>query len=452
MHVVIAWSFDEPERIGETAAIVGPSVLGRGGAQPDDPCARLVFHRRRPASAEPMAPLVAARVSRRQLRLSPREDGTVEVESIGKCTLLADSASTERTIVEAGDVLVLRNALVLLFVRREPTEALVAHPPPNFPFGSADPNGIVGESPVAWRMREELALAAQSPHHVLVRGESGCGKELAARAIHALSSRSRAPLVARNAATFPEGLVDAELFGTAKNYPHAGSPERPGLIGEADGSTLFLDEIGELPLGLQSHLLRVLDADGEYQRLGESRTRRANLRVVAATNRALDSLKHDLAARLLSRIEIPSLDARREDIPLLARHALARLATESPELRARFFDVSEGAASPRVDPRLIEGLLRHTYTHHLRELERLLWLAASTSRESFLELTPEVVAELRPTKRANASDEPTAEQVRAALEKTKGNVTHTANELGLKNRYVLYRLLKKHGIVVDEGS
>src|SRR5262249_4513267 len=151
-------------------------------------------------------------------------------------------------------------------------------------FGAPDPHGILGESPAAWALREHLSLAAHSGQHILLLGQSGTGKELAARAIHALSPRRDKPFIARNAATFPEGLVDAELFGTAKGYPNAGSPERPGLIAEADGGTLFLDEIGELPAHLSSHLLRVLDRGGEYQRLGESRVRRSDLRVVAATN------------------------------------------------------------------------------------------------------------------------------------------------------------------------
>ena len=132
---------------------------------------------------------------------------------------------------------------------------------------------------------------------MLVRGESGTGKELCAAAIHGLSARGARPLVARNAATFPAGLVDAELFGNAKNYPNPGTAERDGLIGEADGTTLFLDEIGELPAAPQAHLLRVLDRNGEYQRLGDSRPRCADLRVVAATDRAVSELKHDFAAR-----------------------------------------------------------------------------------------------------------------------------------------------------------
>src|SRR5262249_49824490 len=151
--------------------------------------------------------------------------------------------------------------------------------------------------------------------HVLLVGPSGCGKELAAQAIHARSTRASRKLVSRNAATLPPGLIDAELFGNVANYPNAGMAERPGLIGEADGSTLFLDEIGELPETLQAHLLRVLDEGGEYQRLGDARRRKSDLRLVAATNRSIDELKPDLAARLPLRVALHGLDERPEDIP-----------------------------------------------------------------------------------------------------------------------------------------
>src|SRR5262249_25411340 len=225
------------------------------------------------------------------------------------------------------------------------------------------------------------------------------------------------------------GLVDAELFGTARNYPNAGSPERPGLVGQADGSTLFLDEIGELPPPLQAHLLRLLDHGGEYQRLGEPQSRTADLRVVAATNRPIDSLKHDFAARFPARLRVPGLGERREDIPLLARHQLRLLVEGNPLLRARFSD----AAGPRIDPALVEALLLHRFRHHLRELERLLWLSASTSRGDFVELTDEVRAELRAGPAAVSPGSMDAAAVQAALEAAEGNVTSAAKALGLKN-------------------
>jgi DNA-binding NtrC family response regulator len=454
-QLVIAWSLDEPWRVGQSAIVREASVLGRGGPQSDDKLPRLVFHSRRPGAAEPGPALAAASVSRTQLRLTPGADGRLEVLSVGKCTLFADGVTTERVQVEPGAVLTLKNALVLYVVHEALPEPLTAHPAPAFAFGSPDASGIVGESRAAWRLRDELAMAANGPHHVLVLGESGAGKELAARSIHALSARAQRGFVARNAATFPDGLVDAELFGNAKNYPHAGSPERGGVVGEAEGGTLFLDEIGELPHSLQGHLLRLLDRDGEYQRLGEARSRRADVRLVAATNRPLDALKHDLAARFSARVSIPPLAARRADIPLLVRHILRRFAVETPSLVARLFDENDGAPpEPRIEPELIDALLRHAFTHHLRELERLLLLAVTTTRKPFVALTPEVLAELR-LLTSEAEGEPTTEAIRAAIEACQGNISQAARRLGLKNRYLLYRLMKKLGMSTgndDEGA
>ena len=184
--------------------------------------------------------------------------------------------------------------MILLCARRPPSLPALrsANARQSFRFGSADPSGYVGESPQAWNLRDEVALAAARREHVLILGESGTGKELVAQAVHALGARATRRFVARNAATVPSGIIDAELFGSAANYPNAGMPERPGLVGEADGSTLFLDEIGELPTELQTHLLRLLDG-GDYQRLGDARRRTANLRVVAATNRPMGQLKPD---------------------------------------------------------------------------------------------------------------------------------------------------------------
>src|SRR6185436_8690780 len=141
----------------------------------------------------------------------------------------------------------------LFCVRRRAWVHSLGSRAPSMPFGTADPHGMVGESPVAWEFRRQIAFVAPRPDHVLIVGESGTGKELAARAVHALSPRNASAFVARNAATFPEGLVDAELFGHAKNYPNAGMPERPGLIAGAASATLFLDEIAELSPTLQTH-------------------------------------------------------------------------------------------------------------------------------------------------------------------------------------------------------
>ena len=289
----------------------------------------------------------------------------------------------------------------------------------------------------------------------LVVGESGVGKELGARSIHGLSARRSLAFIARNASTMPETLLDAELFGNAKNYPNAGMPERPGLIGEADGSTLFLDEIGDLPEKSQVHLLRVLDSEGEYQRLGESKPRRSALKLVAATNRAPESLKHDFLARFVHRIEIPGLTQRREDIPLVAAHILRGIAAKNAVIASRFFERrADAIAEARIQPELIARLLRHPFTHHVRELERILWLAIGTATADFIGITPEVEGELRDSAESAAeTSEVDRDTLARALADNDRSPTKTAKALGLKNRYVLIRLLKKHGLSAGaEGS
>jgi DNA-binding NtrC family response regulator len=449
-HLVIAWSLEEPERVGESAPVpVRGGLLGRGQAADDDAIERLRFARRRSGEDGSRQPLDGSRISRQQLRLQPVGDGELEVESLGRCPLSVNGVPVQKARVRAGDTLTLRNAMVLLVIQRR-VGGVDREAAADFPFGQADEHGIVGESAAAWELRRSLAFAARSSEHVLLLGESGAGKELAARAIHGMSGRRHRPLTTRNAATFPESLVDAELFGTARNYPNPGVPERPGLIGEAHGSTLFLDEIGELSHTLQAHLLRVLDRDGEYQRLGDSKRMTADLRLVAATNRDVSALKHDFAARLPLRIQLPSLNERLDDLPLLVRHLLLRLCTSTGDLLDRFFERRSGkTAEPRVEPDLIELLLRHRYTTHTRELERLLWLSLSTSQDDFVAATPELRQELG-NSAAEVEIEPDRAAIEAALETARGNVTKATRLLGLRNRYVLYRLMRKVGIPTRE--
>lgn len=445
---VIAWSLEEPWRVGETLPVRGPGVLGRGSALAEDPAPRSSFERQRPGETLPQPPLGSTRVSRLQLRYAPTKGGEVEVECVGRCPMAVNGTETTSAVLGPGDTLALRNAL-LLYLSERPLHLprlRSSSADAGFVFGGPDARGMVGESAEAWRLRDELALAAASGQHVLLTGASGVGKELAARSIHALSERRARPFVARNAATFPPGLVDAEIFGSTKNYPHSGSPERPGLVGEANGGSLFLDEIGELPAELQAHLLRVLDRDGEYQQLGSSQPRRTDLRLIAATNRDPDALKHDFLARFTVRVEVSGFDARREDIPLLLRNVLDAAARDQPELARRFFETRAGrVAEPRIEPRLVEALMHHRYTHHFRELERLAWLTLSTSPGDFLALTPQVEQELRPlVEVAPASVDRIA--IEEALARAEGNVTAAARALGLKNRFALYRAMKKHGM------
>jgi len=449
LALVLAWSREEPWRAGEVLVLRSgaPVVLGRGEPPREDQSAWARFVQQRPGENIPGAPLAGARISRRQLRIEARGD-KVAVERIGRCPLLVRGHEVTRCEIGLGDALVLRRELVLYVTRRPPMlRALANLPAPVHPFGAADAFGIVGESPSTWALRDQLAFAAARRNlHVLLLGESGTGKELAARAIHGLSARASRPFGARDASTLPAGIIDAELFGNVRDYPNPGMRERPGLIGEADGSSLFLDEIGELPEDLQAHFLRVLDAGGQYQRLGEARARSSDLRLIGATNRAMDKLKHDLLARLTLRVRLPGLCERREDIPLLARHLL-RAETKSDEpLRARFFEGDE----PRLSAELVEALLLHDFSHHVRELRRLLWLAIASSPGDRVERTPELEAELHPI--TDATREGTAplspEQVQAVIDRHDGVLERAYRELGLKNRFALHRLIKKYGLVV----
>jgi len=448
LALVVAWAREDPRRAGEVALINDDEqIFGRGRQRAEDGAPRVRFQQQRPGSSMPTEPFDSVRVSRAQLRLVPRGDLLI-VESIGVCPLLVDGERVTRAEVKPGDTLQLEHELVFLVARRpeQPPELKSFGLAGDIAFGAADPFGFVGETPAAWTLRDRLAFAAHAGEHVLVCGDSGTGKELCAAAIHALSPRGKRALVARNAATFPAGLVDAELFGNAKNYPNPGTPEREGLIGEADGTTLFLDEIGELPAALQAHLLRVLDRNGEYQRLGESRVRTADLRVVAATNRAIAELKHDFAARFALKVEVPPLSARVADVPLLVRHLLGRVAAGNDEVRGRFFEARGDDLVPRVAPALIDRLLRHTFRTNTRELAQILWQALAESRGDMVELTGGVVQRLTEAAPVRAPDEIGRAQIEAALAAADGNVTRAARALGVKNRFVLYRLMRKLGV------
>jgi DNA-binding NtrC family response regulator len=408
---------------------------------------------------EPTGSLTAPTVSRIQLLLRYRGDSLL-AENTGRCPLLRNGEPMASTELGPGDTLQLGNQYLFVCVRRAlfaPRE--VSYPPVR--FGEADQYGIVGETPELWSVRQQLAFIGRREGHVLLRGSSGSGKELAARAIHGLSSRAAKPIVTRNAVTIPESLIDAELFGNLGDYPNKGMPERPGLVGQSHGSTLFLDEIGELPTALQAHLLRVLD-HGEYHRLGESKTRISDFRLIGATNRPDAALKHDLFARFGFFVDLPDLNRRREDIPLLIRFLLGRMVTRDAELKARF--AAGEAGFPKTSLALVRALVEHEYSSNVRELEALLWKALMSSEGNVIDLPqPDRRAAarsgaIRPddgaieSPRAATSEvdaeAPSPARIQAVLDEHNGVIEQAWKALGLRNRYVLARLITKHGIEV----
>ncbi len=224
---------------------------------------------------------------------------------------------------------------------------------------------MIGDSPALQRVREQIAQVAPTDSTVLIQGETGTGKELVSRAIHAGSRRSDRPFIKLNCAALPRELVESELFGHEKGAFTGATQQRRGRFELADGGTLFLDEVGELPLDAQAKLLRVLQ-DGEFERIGGTRSLRADVRLIAATNRDLRAevdagrFRSDLYYRLnVFPITLPPLRERRDDIPALVRHFAEKAARKL-------------GRTPDAIPRsLIERSREHDWPGNIRELENL---------------------------------------------------------------------------------
>ena len=237
---------------------------------------------------------------------------------------------------------------------------------------------LVVESPAMRQALEMVARVAAHPTTVLITGDRGTGKEMIAQAIHRASSRAGGPFVAVNCAAIPDTLLESELFGYVKGAFTGATADRPGLFEQAEGGTLLLDEIGELPLPLQAKLLRVLQ-ENEIRRVGDQKTRRVNVRLLAATARDLSAdaaaglFRHDLFDRLnVVAIHLPPLSERREDIAPLARHFAALLARRL----GRRLELSDAA---------IAWLREQAWPGNVRALEHAIERAAVLSDKEILE-------------------------------------------------------------------
>jgi formate hydrogenlyase transcriptional activator len=215
--------------------------------------------------------------------------------------------------------------------------------------------GIVGQSRALCEVLDLVEMVALSDSTVLLLGETGTGKELIARAIHDRSRRRRHPFVKVNCAAIPNGLLESELFGNERGAFTGAIEQRAGRIELADQGSLFLDEIGDIPLELQPKLLRVLQ-EREYERLGSTQTKQVNVRVVAATHRNLEEMilekqfRSDLYYRLnVFPITIPPLRERAEDIPLLVRHFVRQFAHRMPVTTAEALRETQGCRAAPLD-------------------------------------------------------------------------------------------------------
>jgi two-component system response regulator HydG len=304
---------------------------------------------------------------------------------------------------------------------------------------------LIGDSRGLQKVKDLIQRAASAQGTVLITGETGTGKELAARAIHAQSPRAPRPFVAGNCAALTESLLEAELFGHAKGAFTGAAGPRAGLVEHAEGGTLFLDEIGTLSKGLQAKLLRALES-GEVRRIGENDSRRVDVRFVAATNIDLKAatstgeFRSDLYYRLdVHHVHLPPLRERREDIPLLIAHFLGRYGT--------------AAGVTAATPAVIDVLSAYAFPGNVRQLEHLIQRAVATARSSELtldDLPEELLAEPATSSPpdgtvAAARERAEREMIVATLARHGGEIGSAARELQV-SRTTMWRLMKKHGI------
>lgn len=314
------------------------------------------------------------------------------------------------------------------------SESPVAGSPPAAQFG------MVGDSPAMRALLNNIALVAPSDATVLIHGESGTGKELVARALHASSARSRRPLVILNCAALNESLLESELFGHEKGAFTGADKRREGRFVEADGGTLFLDEIGDISPLMQVRLLRAIQ-EREVQRVGSNQTLSVDVRLIAATHRDLAEevsagrFRQDLYYRLnVVTIDMPPLRQRKEDIPQLARYFLQRYAERNRKAVQGF------------TPQAMDLLIHYAWPGNIRELENAV-------ERAVVLLTGEYISERElplaiagtPIPLGQSQDiqplvEVEKEVILAALEKTGGNKTEAARQLGITRKTLLAKL------------
>ncbi len=318
---------------------------------------------------------------------------------------------------------------------------------------------LIGRSEAALRLRKTIRAVAPHPATVLLTGETGTGKEVAARMLHRLSGR-RGEFVAVNCGAFSEGMLESELFGHRKGAFTGAVDHNTGLFRTADGGTLFLDEVGEMPAALQVKLLRVLESQA-VRPVGGTKDILVDVRVVAATNRDLVAevqsgrFRSDLYARLSQwLVPLPPLRERREDVPMLVRHTL----------------LVRGAPDRGLRPDLAETLMLHRWPLNVRGLINVVSMALIASGDGPLELGPEVrnaidaarsidqrpaetaapdPSGLRSTIPSSPRVLPPDEQIEAALRFNKGRVAASARELGLSRQQV-YRWLEANERQIDD--
>jgi DNA-binding NtrC family response regulator len=318
---------------------------------------------------------------------------------------------------------------------------------PNRDTGTHNFGEIVGTSAALTAVLKQVEVVAPTESTVLILGETGTGKELIARAIHATSSRSQRPFVKLNCAAIPTGLLESELFGHEKGAFTGAIAQRIGRFELADGGTIFLDEVGDIPLELQTKLLRVLQ-EREFERLGSTRTLRTDARLIAATNRDLREMveqqkfREDLFYRLnVFPIDVPALRERPQDIPLLVNHFAQRFARRM------------NRTIETIPAETMAALTRYPWPGNIRELQNLIERAVILSHGPVLQVPLQDLDKNTALRRDNGKDQTLEAAERAhiltILKETRwvlAGPRGAAVRLGM-NRSTLQFRLKKLGIV-----
>jgi len=301
---------------------------------------------------------------------------------------------------------------------------------------------LIAESQAMQPVLQIISRVGPSDANILITGEPGTGKEVAARTLHAVSRRASRPMVTVNAGGLAEGIFESELFGHVKGAFTDARMDRVGRFELAEGGTLFLDEIANVPMNLQTRLLRVLET-GEMERVGSSRTRKADVRVFSATNARLHEevaagrFRQDLLFRLNTiEIHLPPLRERREDIPVLAVHFLRQHAQRYRKQLTGF------------DAAAMQALLSNPWQGNVRELNHVVERAVLMAAENVIrpvDLALRSGHEGAPRLEDMSLEEVESFLIRKALSRYSGNVSHAAKALGL-SRSALYRRLQRYGL------
>ena len=310
---------------------------------------------------------------------------------------------------------------------------------------------MIGKSGSLEQIRAEIGKVARTDAKVLVTGESGTGKELVARAIHKGSARARGPFEKLNCAALPKDLVESELFGYEKGAFTGATQMKRGRLEAAHGGTLFLDEVGDMSLETQAKFLRAIET-GEIERLGATRTISVDTRIVAATNKDLPAeiqagrFREDLFYRLnVVPIHLPALRQRREDIPPLVAHFVARLGSE------------HGRPPRSFSKEAVERLTQYSWPGNIRELrnliERILIMTDGdiVGAGEVEEALPENADEEPPSDIKAARDKAERDTILSMLKQCEWNVTEASRRLGMDRGY-LHRKIKRYGLVRETAG